>query len=607
MVLKDAIATAINYLGIDVFRNLNLSYEKDGDASLLKVERKEKEIKITYGELSLLFRGLTLVKEKIEENNYSVSYHMIFKSNGLMLDCSRNGVMKNEKVKEMILLEALMGHNRLLLYTEDTYELKDYPYFGYLRGSYSKEDIKEFVAYGESFGVELVPCIQTLGHLYQAMKWYPMYQLSDGNDTLLVDNPDSYKFIEAMLSFCRECFKSKDIHVGMDESTEMGLHRYLRLHGFKDRVEMFSRHLNKVIELCRKYDFVPMIWSDMYFRLNSKDEEYYRDTPLPEETIKLIPPEVNLVYWDYYHDNVKTYQDMIQFHKQAPNHIIFAGGSWRWKGFAPSIQTSIEYTKFALDACVKEGVEDVFITAWGDNGNECSFFSVLPVVAQAAIYEQVGQYDEEALNSLLMALTGDTLKDFLLMDLPDEPGKVRLAPSYNPSKFFLYQDLLLGLFDKQVKEGFDKNYAEYASILKAKVPQSRLFGYIYDCLFKLCDLLAYKVDLGVKIRKYYKEGDKEQLARQLPTIDEVLKRLEVFHDAAEKQWMSECRPFGYENIDGRLGFLRNRLLSTKQRISDYLSGKIEIIEELEKDILPFNGFDYEICWNSWIRNVSPSN
>ena len=162
MVLKDAIATAIIYLGEEIFTNLKLSYEKVNDSSLLKVERNDKDVKITYGELALLFRGLTLVKEKYNEKEYTLSFNNSFKSNGLMLDCSRNGVMKNDKVKEMILLEALMGHNRLLLYTEDTYELKDYPYFGYLRGAYSKEDIKEFVAYGEAFGVELIPCMLCL-------------------------------------------------------------------------------------------------------------------------------------------------------------------------------------------------------------------------------------------------------------------------------------------------------------------------------------------------------------------------------------------------------------------------------------------------------------
>ena len=65
--------------------------------------------------------------------------------------------------------------------------------------------------------------------------------------------------------------------------------------------------------------------------------------------------------------------------------------------------------------------------------------------------------------------------------------------------------------------------------------------------------------------------------------------------------------FGYEVIDGRLGFLKNRLLSAKERIDDYLKCKIDEIEELEKDILPFDGFDYEIQWNNWYRNVSTSN
>ena len=37
---------------------------------------------------------------------------------------------------------SLMGQNRCMLYTEDTYEVDGYKYFGYLRGKYSKEELK---------------------------------------------------------------------------------------------------------------------------------------------------------------------------------------------------------------------------------------------------------------------------------------------------------------------------------------------------------------------------------------------------------------------------------------------------------------------------------
>ena len=213
MDLKKSIQIAEQY-----FSSLNISFVKNEDLNTFKLCKEHKNVVIEYGQLCHIFRALTLIKEKCNSDTYSASFTQKFQTNGLMLDCSRNGVMNNDKIKEMILICSLMGHNRLLIYTEDTFNMDKYPYFGYLRGAYSKEDLKEFVEYGESFGVELVPCIQTLGHLKQALKWQPMENLKDGPDTLLVDSPEVYTFIEDMIKFAKECFKSKNIHIGMDES-----------------------------------------------------------------------------------------------------------------------------------------------------------------------------------------------------------------------------------------------------------------------------------------------------------------------------------------------------------------------------------------------------
>ncbi len=45
-----------------------------------------------------------------------------------------------------------------------------------------------------------------------------------------------------------------------------------------------------------------MIWSDMYFRVHSKNEQYY-DVPFDTDMKSgERPPEgMALVYWDYYH------------------------------------------------------------------------------------------------------------------------------------------------------------------------------------------------------------------------------------------------------------------------------------------------------------------
>lgn len=605
MELSKAIELAKQKLGNKYFENYELVLQHSEEEGLLKVIKENGKITIIYNQLASLFRGLTVVKEHAKEDKFEVTFKKHFTTNGYMQDCSRNGVIRVSVLKEKIISMALMGMNRLLLYTEDTYQLDKYPYFGYLRGGYSKDDIKELVAWGEAFGVELIPCIQTLGHLERPLRWEPMQNLNDGQATLMVGEPKVYEFIEEMIKFCKECFHCTDIHVGMDESFELGIGKYLHKNGFRNRVELFTEHMTKVIEICQKYGFSPMIWSDMYFRLNNPDYEYYRTTPLPESTIKMVPPEVKLVYWDYYHDDEKIYDDMISFHKQTKNEIHFAGGAWRWKGFAPSIQGSFKHTVPAMNSCVKNGIKNVMVTCWGDNGNECSIHSIIPVVAMYSVADYEGTCDLTKVDSLLQAVEEETLERMMLLDLPDMPAKKALIPQYNPSKFFLYQDPLNGIFDGQVKDDFAKNYSEFSVKLDKASKESKNYSKLYRNLSILCSVLSIKVDLGVRLRKAYKAGDKATLKtianKDIPLL---IKLVDLLTESSRAQWMSENRSFGFDVIDGRMGYLKNRLETARLLVNQYIGKVIDKIEELETEILPFNGHDYEVCWNWWLQTVT---
>ncbi len=68
-----------------------------------------------------------------------------------------------------------MGYDTLMLYTEDTYEVDNQPFFGYKRGRYTKQELKEIDAYCISAGIELVPCIQMLAHLNCMFKWWDSF------------------------------------------------------------------------------------------------------------------------------------------------------------------------------------------------------------------------------------------------------------------------------------------------------------------------------------------------------------------------------------------------------------------------------------------------
>ena len=63
----NAIKEAIKFLDDPCFNSLNISYIQSKDENVLNVSKEGNDVAITYGQLSSLFRGLTLVKEHKDE------------------------------------------------------------------------------------------------------------------------------------------------------------------------------------------------------------------------------------------------------------------------------------------------------------------------------------------------------------------------------------------------------------------------------------------------------------------------------------------------------------------------------------------------------------
>ena len=93
------------------------------------------------------FRGLATLCGWVKKGfgAKTVSEKPLFTFNGAMADMSRNVVLNVASVKLMLRKMALMGMNAYMLYTEDTYEIEGHPYFGYMRGRYTKADRKSVV------------------------------------------------------------------------------------------------------------------------------------------------------------------------------------------------------------------------------------------------------------------------------------------------------------------------------------------------------------------------------------------------------------------------------------------------------------------------------
>lgn len=521
---------------------------------------------------------------------------------GVMIDMSRNAVMSVDGLLRFLPLLAKMGYNCCMLYTEDTYEVDGEPTFGYLRGRYGKEELQKIDRAAAALGIELIPCIQTLAHLNATFRWGNVP--CDTGDILLADDGRTYEFIDRMFSSLADSFTSRLVHIGMDEAHMLGRGKHLDLHGYEPAGDIMKRHLARVAEIAKKHGFSPMLWSDMFFRPWNGGGYYIGKTDLPQEVLDELPDGVIPVYWDYYHDKEASYDAMMYNHRQFTDDFWFAGGVWTWTGFAPHNRVTLGYMLPALDACEKNNVRNVIFTMWGDNGGECSRFAALPALFYLAEYAK-GERDGRKIKENFKTVFGVSYDDFAALDLPnlltDKP-----TDFVNPSKYMLYSDVFNGFLDPTADKAKAERYPGYAARLREVAKKTKEYGYLFDTMAALSDVLSLKYALGIRTRAAYEAGDRAALTALLSDYDETVRRLSRFHRALEKQWFLENKPSGFDIQDLRLGGLEKRLRSCRRRIADYLRGKITRIDELEEPLLPYGktapGTD--LRFNNFGRNAS---
>ncbi len=569
-----------------------------------------KKATIVYSRRVEFFRGVSYL---LGGNAVETEETARFESNGFMLDCSRNAAPKLATIKETLARMALMGLNMMQLYTEDMYMLEGRPYFGYMRGRYTDEELREVDDTAYALGIEVVPCIQTLAHLATVLRWGAFSDLIDCNDIMMAGEDSTYAFVTEMIAKMRKCFRSRRINIGMDEAHMIGLGNYMKKHGVRPRVDIMCEHIARVLDICKDYDFTPMMWSDMFFHLAGGS---YNDasTKIDEAIIEKVPEGVSLVYWEYYCDDKTKYDTVLKQHKQFRNPIVFAGCAWKWNGLLPELKFSLAASRAALTQCLGNGIDTVFATAWGDDGAECPLNVVLPVLQ---LYAEIDYHGGDVTDELLAArfadCAGASLADFLLLDKPNRTTENQPAIGLNPSKYLLYQDVMQGLFDAHVDKSFPAFFEATRDELLAAGERNPDYRYLFEYEASLCDLLSVKSTIGVDLRTAYLNGDRAELRR---LVDEALPvvsdKLQAFVDLYYDGWMKENKPFGFDTVDLRLGGLQNRIATAAKRVNAYLDGAVATLEEFDEVRLSFDNraddpnADPNTFCNTWTRIATAS-
>ena len=546
-------------------------------------------------------RGVLLLAKNYKNGPFKITQTPKFDLFGVSVDVSRNGVYTVDTLKKWIVNLAALGFTHLSLYMEDVFELEGYPHFGYMRGRYTKDELKEVDKFAQKFGIEIIPTFQSLGHMGQYLHWSEAAPIRDTAQCFLVDEPKTYELLEKIISFMRECFpKSKQINICADEANDLGTGAFLSKNGHEPKQSILKRHVNKVYDICKKYDFTPLMYSDMFFRSVSKRGWYYdRDVKLTEETGKMIPADMGVCYWDYYHTDKETYDYFIEEHQNLKHPLILLGAIWTWEGLVEdSVQTYNASIPF-LRSAMEHGEKNFMVSFWGDRGNETNYFHSIPSLAIFSEFcYRGGNCTDKEISEMSEFLTKIPFERKLEIS--------KIHSNLHEDQCFSVKNIYGDIFYNLVNVPYDYD----KTLLDVLTAQNKAKEYMeqndknrdyYELCYFVAKLTAQKIQLIRSVRPAYKNDDREYLKTAAEVkIPEFINDCQTFMNVFKKDWLKYKKSTGIEVVLLRLAAAKEQAILRKEQLDAYLKGETKQIIELEEELLEDTSRNWEY------RTFSPS-
>ncbi|WP_372751836.1 beta-N-acetylhexosaminidase [Labilibaculum sp.] len=120
-------------------------------------------------------------------------------------------------------------------------------------GFYTREQVKELIAYGQERNIEILPEIDVPGHSQAIIASYPelacekkKYYVATGavreNNTLCPSNAYTYEFMQAVISEVAELFPIGYIHIGGDECNKSNWKKHAQCQNFIKKHNLKDEH-----------------------------------------------------------------------------------------------------------------------------------------------------------------------------------------------------------------------------------------------------------------------------------------------------------------------------------------------------------------------------
>ena len=477
---------------------------------------------------------------------------------GVQDDISRGPVPTEDYMKRQIRTLAAYKVNLFALYMEHVFDFASQPLVAPKEAALTPQEINALVDYAKHLYVTILPEQQTFGHLHHLLKYeiYSDFAERPHGHVLTPTKEQSYDLIKAMYADLVPLFPGPFLHVGGDETFELGHGQTAARATEVGLGRVYLEHMQKVSAILQPYHKQLMFWGDIAVKY--------------PELLSILPKDMIAVPWDY--DAKPSFDSIIKPYRDAGLRVVVAPGVNNWNQLWPNLDVGfVNIRNFVRDG-QKLGAIGMLNTTWNDDGESIYGMAWPALIFGAAAGWQAGEssidqfkvaYDwafyrnndasfREAIDDLdrghaaLAKINVDTETDDLFWTDPFTPEGAQLMQKVAMAA----PDMRLGA--EHALESLYRNRAK-ARANQDTLADMTLGGWGWDAL-------GMKAEFTQEINKFYwdafqNQTDADRVGNDLEEITAINARLEDLRDATTRlsgmyreAWLREYEPYWLDNV-----------------------------------------------------------
>ncbi|MDH5737184.1 MAG: family 20 glycosylhydrolase [Gammaproteobacteria bacterium] len=290
-----------------------------------------------------------------------------FAQRGVMLDVSRCKIPTLETLFRLIDRLAQLKINQLQLYTEHSFQFVNHPLVWQQASPYSAEDILRIRAFCEDRFIDLVPNLNSFGHMERWLRHPEYHDLAECPEgfvhplsrqtmpfgSTLRPNRKSLHFLAGLYDEFLPLFGSAYFNIGGDEPWELGQGWSRRRCERMGKSEVYLAFIAEIQKLVEKRGRHMQFWGDIILT--------------DPGSLKQVSRETVALNWGYEARHPFNKECAALARAKIPFYVV--PGTSSWNALTGRTRNLQENLKNAARNGKKYGARGLLMTDWGDHGH----------------------------------------------------------------------------------------------------------------------------------------------------------------------------------------------------------------------------------------------